>query len=314
MNGRPALRYFVEGWLVNILSSEVKMKRILLALAALLSIGLGQSQAGPVTGGLVQWFRADAGVTTDPSGNVSFWADQSGHSNNAIATGVGPQLVANALNGNPVLRFDGLSQFLTTNNVLTSQQFTIMAVVNDTRTSGDSSFREVYSNWSPFNTTTSVFLGTANTNPVRARFTDDMGGANDPVHTQTGVGVISNPATHFIFTGVSGASDATIYQNTNLIADKGSPLSTRDLTGAYHIGTQGPQGGFESWQGDMAEILVYDRELSPTELQQNWSYLSQKYFPAATPEPASLTLVGIGIAGLLGYGYRRRQAPSRAVS
>jgi hypothetical protein len=28
----------------------------------------------------------------------------------------------------------------------------------------------------------------------------------------------------------------------------------------------------------------------------------------ATPEPASLTLLGIGAAGLLGYGWRRKRA------
>jgi hypothetical protein len=290
------------------------MEKILLALVALLSIGLGQSQAGPVTGGLVQWLRADAGVTTDAFGNVSAWADQSGQGHDASQATLGaqPLLVANALNGNPVIRFDAFGQFMSVaGQVLTSQQFTIMAVVNDSRSTVDASFREVYSNWSGTNTITSVFLGTTNNNPVRARFTDDMGGGTDPLHNQTGVGVISNPATHFIFTGVSGASDATIYQNTNLIANKGSPLNPRDLTGTYHIGTQGSAGEF--WQGDMAEILVYDRELSPTELQQNWSYLDQKYFPAATPEPASLTLLGIGIAGLLGYGYRRQQAPPSAV-
>jgi hypothetical protein len=29
--------------------------------------------------------------------------------------------------------------------------------------------------------------------------------------------------------------------------------------------------------------------------------------PTATPEPASLTLLGIGAAGLLGYGWRKRK-------
>jgi hypothetical protein len=284
------------------------MKRIIvLVVIGLLLAGVGQTQAGPISSGLVDWFRADAGVTADAAGNVSAWADQSGQGHDASqgALGLQPLLVNNALNGNPVVRFSGLGQFLSiAGQPLTSQQFTIIAVVNDTRASGDGSFREVYSNWGGGNGITSVFLGTTGSSPVRARFTDEMGGATDPLHTQTGFGDISNPATHFIFTGVSGASDATIFQNTNLIADKGSPLSFRDLTTAYHIGSQGGAGEF--WQGDMAEILVYNRELSSAELQQDWSYLSQKY---ATPEPATITLLGIGLAGLFGSRYRRRRKP-----
>lgn len=33
---------------------------------------------------------------------------------------------------------------------------------------------------------------------------------------------------------------------------------------------------------------------------------------AATPEPASLTLLGIGIAGMAGYGWRRRKLAAAA--
>ncbi len=40
----------------------------------------------------------------------------------------------------------------------------------------------------------------------------------------------------------------------------------------------GEAGAFsEFWQGDIAEVLVYNRELSSIELQQAWSSLQGKY-------------------------------------
>jgi hypothetical protein len=46
----------------------------------------------------------------------------------------------------------------------------------------------------------------------------------------------------------------------------------------------------ESNMGELGAITSYSQEAN------------------ATPEPASLTLVGLGAAGLLGYGWRRRRA------
>lgn len=284
------------------------MKRTVLALIALTLINATSTYAGPVTGGLVEWLDANTGVTADGSGRVSGWADQSGsgHDASQLDPNLQPLLVNNALNGNAVLRFDASNSLAIFGQVLTSQQFTIMAVVNDVTTSSSSNtgFREVFSNWTPSNNISSVFLGTTNADPVNARFTDEMGGATDPLHTQTGVGTITNPATHFIFTGVSDSTNAAIYQGSNAIATNGQPLSPRDLTTAYSIGTQ---GGFEFWNGDIAEILVYDRALNSSELQANWDYLDQKFGTSSVPEPSSFALLGLGGIGLAIHGYRRRR-------
>src|SRR5437899_1363127 len=71
------------------------------------------AQTLTVTNGLQLWLKADAGVTAT-AGKVTAWADQSGHGNNAAQTmaDMSPLLVNDAINGKPVLRFDGVDDFL----------------------------------------------------------------------------------------------------------------------------------------------------------------------------------------------------------
>ena len=83
-----------------------KFRVALLFAAAMPLCSLAQS---PPTTGLQLWLKADAGVTTNSSGLVTTWADQSGLGNDAIQTNaaVAPSLVMNSLNGKPTLRFPG---------------------------------------------------------------------------------------------------------------------------------------------------------------------------------------------------------------
>lgn len=60
------------------------------------------------------WLKADAGITKDGSDYVSAWADQSGNGNDASqGTGTNqPLWVDTQLNGKPVIRFDGINDYL----------------------------------------------------------------------------------------------------------------------------------------------------------------------------------------------------------
>lgn len=70
--------------------------------------------------GLQLWLKADGGVEADGSGAVSAWRDQSPNANDAGQDDAGatppdsyrPLLISNALGGKPVVRFDGVDDFL----------------------------------------------------------------------------------------------------------------------------------------------------------------------------------------------------------
>ena len=68
------------------------------------------------TQGLAFWVRADTGLTLAGT-TVSQWADLSGNNRHAAqgAAASQPTVVTNALNGKPVLRFDGVNDFLNFN-------------------------------------------------------------------------------------------------------------------------------------------------------------------------------------------------------
>jgi hypothetical protein len=54
-------------------------------------LAAGVALADPPTSGLQAWYKADTGVTTDGSGNVSQWNDQSGNNKHATQSTAGNQ-------------------------------------------------------------------------------------------------------------------------------------------------------------------------------------------------------------------------------
>lgn len=118
--------------------------------------GRGPGGVGSTNGAsnLTLWLKADAGVYSDDActaaasngGSVACWADQSGYGNHFSQTTGGnqPTFTLSGINNQPILQFDGSSQFLErsfTSN-LNTDNFTIFIVA---RTSGSgTSFRSPY--------------------------------------------------------------------------------------------------------------------------------------------------------------------------
>ena len=89
-----------------------RFARFLVCFISLCVIGCGAQRPIPAAG-LQLWLKADEGVRSHDS-TVSRWEDQSGNGNDAIQQTAyrQPHLRRNALNGKPVLHFDGFDDRL----------------------------------------------------------------------------------------------------------------------------------------------------------------------------------------------------------
>ena len=227
----------------------------------------------PVTDDIALHLRADAGVVTDDHGCVRQWSDQSPGSHDAAQDdeAARPLMVASAVHGRPAIRFDGQRRFLhVAGQVVTSQQFTILAVVSDRANDGH---RGIFSNWNGAagNSVTSLFLGLTGKNGVR--LSDDFATAGAWPRDE-----------HLLLTAIAGEHEAALYANEDELGRIGAALAPRNLTTAYVIGQQGNIHG-EYWHGDLAELIVFNRALSGEELRGVQRYLIGRYRLVEPPVP-----------------------------
>ncbi|MBT45275.1 MAG: hypothetical protein CL922_07665 [Deltaproteobacteria bacterium] len=224
--------------------------------------------------GLVLWLAADRGLATGSEGQVTRWLNGSGevHYAHQEEEGRRPHLIREAIGGHPAVRFSGKREFLRlAGEVVSSQSNTILAVARDR--SGLTSHRGIFSNWNgkAGNSGTSLFLGLTGKGTVR--FSDDF-------RSEEG---IERPGEAFVVAASTGLEGTRILHNGRLIGSRLSALSPRKLSGSYVIGQQGNIDG-EYWTGDLAELLVYDRQLSEVELRAVSGLLAGKYSIALSGE------------------------------
>ena len=139
--------------------------------------------------------------------------------------------------------------------------------------SGLTSHRGIFSNWNgkAGNSGTSLFLGLTGKGTVR--FSDDF-------RSEEG---IERPGEAFVVAASTGLEGTRILHNGRLIGSRLSALSPRKLSGSYVIGQQGNIDG-EYWTGDLAELLVYDRQLSEVELRAVSGLLAERFPTLAKAE------------------------------
>ncbi|HNF72351.1 MAG TPA: LamG domain-containing protein, partial [Chitinophagaceae bacterium] len=231
--------------------------------------------------GLKLWLRADSGVNLSGN-NVTQWNDLSGNNLNAIQgnSSKQPQWVANAMNGNPVVHFDGSDDILAASVLpLSSTNKATVIIVNKALNNGIcvEQSRNVNSSAGGFY----IYDNYQNNGWAAAV----KGNAAGP---------FSNYVSTFISNTLSYAPKLIVasfdksqgsYQNQIKSRMNGTDMVNASGYGGTHTDNfvndtlfiGGRQTGNAYLEGDIAEILVYNRLLSTTERNQVENYINQKY-------------------------------------
>jgi len=199
--------------------------------------------------GLQLWLRADAGV---PSGYGDLWEDQSGRNNHAsqfFGTAI-PRVVPSAVNGLPVLRFDGNDSVSFTTRLTNIR--TVFWVVKE-----DAAATPAYRFLLGDDTTRDFFGGY---------------GAPGPIWYGPCCENYQNVVTGSTWLNGGGPVNGmtTLRPRTMSIIS----LVTAGNVNANNFGRSYTQS---NWWGDLAELIIYDRPLDTSERQAIEDYLNARY-------------------------------------
>lgn len=241
----------------------------------------------PPTSGLALWLRADEGVESErgqavrDGSLVSRWLDRSGNSRAAGQDEPSrrPVFVVRSTGDLPALRFDGLDDLLTNtadNLVSSGQPRTVLAVGRASKSSRGGAivtFRR-----------STVAGGTVfaaqhiNLGGIYYVYSDGVNGAGNSTLPIDQFAALSEP---FITSFVSRGAGQKLLVGVN---GREQPVQQPGAVGpdagaaGFTIGSREDiPPGAQNWAGELAEILVYDRELSAEELADAGSYLTTKY-------------------------------------
>lgn len=251
---------------------------------ASITIQVDTSTANVPRTGLVTWLKSDYGVTTSGS-NVTNWTDFSGLGNNASqATSTKqPTFVTNAVNGFPALSFDGTSDYMQLPSGMAGFAGTTIYIVA-----------------SPTTITLARRLldfGSGVTNNNNLTVSEFVSGANK------GSSLVSyNGSTSSIVSSTTGLTASTFQvleylQNANnggTLFTNGTQTATGTVTNINQVtrttNVIGAACNNNDWfSGSIAEVLVYNTALTPTDRGNVQTYLKNKYGINAAPAAPSIS-------------------------
>jgi hypothetical protein len=221
--------------------------------------------------GVVLWLAADSGVTMDKDGNVSTLADKTG---NFVLTASDPDRqplsVPDVLNGKPVLRFNPDQSLYSEDDFGTALDHA-MTIIVVAKTSASRTFLQY-----------PIYLGQNRTSHANRALAFYEG---KQIFDGQWVAFYGPPVVRNSFVAIGVSVDATLtkaafYQNgapmmVSDLAEENGKATFANLSHGVTLGAAADP--CRGWLGDIAEVLVFDRQLSPAEMQAIWSSLSGKY-------------------------------------
>ncbi|MEO9966834.1 MAG: T9SS type A sorting domain-containing protein [Reichenbachiella sp.] len=221
---------------------------------------------GGIDTNLTVWLRTDAGTDCSTDGcNISSWTDRSVNNNLFVQSNGSdqPALASNSTNYNPSLTFDGTDDHMDGPSFDATKNLSIMAVIKQTTALSNHIFAEATDvNDTQFSLSLASdkleYYGELTGNDAKVSGASDVG--SSPRLIGAHVDNVLNTTIR-----LDGASDGT----GTLAAE---PTNTAV---ASSIGTWNFEGNF--FDGDIAEIIMYDAELTGIDLQKVESYLAIKY-------------------------------------
>ena len=229
--------------------------------------------------GLVAWFRADALVAADGD-PIETWTDASGSGNDAVqaVSGDRPLMREAAINGLPALEFGGPRQFTlpraTFSGMDNLENFTFVAVAR----------------WDGGVTSGLWGTGPSNATSGNLHFEINSGGS-----LRLRVGGMSFQSPGAVATGwrtLAATQDSTfedpfsrIYVDGTLVGVRSEDVGNTSLAeyGGFFLGNS--HNSQRNFDGLIAEVVIFNRALDPTELASLHKHLEEKYEIGGTLQP-----------------------------
>ncbi len=228
--------------------------------------------------GVALWLDADTGVTADPQGQVTKLVDHMGNFT-LKPPGHGPTLVPKALNGHAVFRFNGQQSLYSPYGFGNTLDRAMTFIVVSTSTANADAQRY------------SIYLGgNAQAHCNRALcFYHGKEVFDGQFVISYGEPVERNVANMEAVSVNPGKTRAAFYRNGKLMLTSGLSIENGgarfdQLSDGVTLGAA--PTNLYGWEGDIAEVLVFNRQLTAPEIQTIWTALAAKYKIVAAPPQA----------------------------
>ena len=211
--------------------------------------------------GLVLWLKADAIIGLADGDAIGTWPDSSGQGNNATQATASkkPTYKTGIINGNPVVRLDGTDDELRTPFLMLTNMTVFVVMLSEDLATGHYLL---------------AFEGGLESNAIITGFTSGLVETFSVPRISAGAFSTSDFSLHVLRRDVAGGSTAT-FKNGSQVATSG--IVEAASTGALWIGIRNGFPSSEFFDGDIAEILVYNSALSTRDREAVEGYLNAKY-------------------------------------